>query len=44
MNQLDYALEVKGISDDGEIEGLAVSVGTLDHGQDVVALARSVAR
>lgn len=37
MNAIDYALEVKGIADDGEIEGLAVSIGTLDEGNDIVA-------
>lgn len=37
MNALDYALEVKGIDDDGEIEGLAVSYGSLDEGRDIVA-------
>lgn len=37
MNALDYALEVKGINDEGEIEGLAISVGTLDEGKDIVA-------
>ena len=37
MNAFDYSLEVKGIADDGEIEGLAVSIGTMDEGRDIVA-------
>ncbi len=37
MNAFDYNLEVKAIADDGEIEGLAISVGTLDEGKDIVA-------
>ena len=37
MNAFDYALEVKGINDDGDIEGLAISVGTMDEGKDIVA-------
>jgi HK97 family phage prohead protease len=36
MNELDFALDVKAISNDGEIEGLAVGYGNLDHGNDVV--------
>ena len=37
MNELDFALDVKGINDDGTIEGLAVGYGDIDHGGDVVA-------
>jgi HK97 family phage prohead protease len=36
MNELDFPLDVKGITDDGEIEGLAVGYGNMDHGGDVV--------
>lgn len=37
MNELDFALDVKSIADDGEIEGLAVGYGNMDHGGDIVA-------
>lgn len=37
MSELDFALDVKSIGDDGEIEGLAVGYGNMDHGGDVVA-------
>ena len=46
MSELDFALDVKAISDAGEIEGLAVGYGNLDHGGDVVmpgAITASVA-
>lgn len=36
MNELDFALDVKAISEGGEIEGLAVGFNNLDHGGDVV--------
>lgn len=36
MNEMDFALDVKGIADDGSIEGLAVGYGNVDHGGDVV--------
>jgi hypothetical protein len=37
MSELDFALDVKSIGADGEIEGLAVGYGNMDHGGDVVA-------
>lgn len=37
MSELDFALEVKAIADDGHIEGLAVGYGNMDHGGDIVA-------
>lgn len=46
MNELDFALDVKAIGDDGEIEGLAVGYGNMDHSGDVVlpgAITASVA-
>jgi HK97 family phage prohead protease len=46
MNELDFALDVKAIGEDGEIEGLAVGYGNMDHGGDVVlpgAISASVA-
>jgi HK97 family phage prohead protease len=45
-DELDFALDLKSIDDDGHIEGLAVGYGNLDHGGDVVlpgAISRSVA-
>lgn len=36
MDELDFALDVKSIDDDGSIEGLAVGYGNLDHGGDIV--------
>lgn len=36
MDELDFALDAKSIDDDGNIEGLAVGYGNLDHGGDVV--------
>lgn len=44
-DELDFALDLKSIDDDGHIEGLAVGYGNLDHGGDVVlpgAISRSV--
>ena len=46
MTTTDYALEFKSIGDTGEIEGLAISVGTMDEGRDIVApgsIARALA-
>ncbi|GFE73457.1 HK97 family phage prohead protease [Novosphingobium sp. TCA1] len=46
MNELDFALDVKAIGEDGEIEGLAVGYGNMDHGGDIVlpgAITASVA-
>ena len=37
MSELDFALEVKALDDDGHIEGLAVGYGNMDHGGDIVA-------
>lgn len=37
MDELDFALDAKSIDDDGNIEGLAVGYGNIDHGGDVVA-------
>lgn len=45
-DELDFALDLKSIDDEGHIEGLAVGYGNLDHGGDVVlpgAITRSVA-
>lgn len=36
MDELDFALDVKSINDDGDIEGLAVGYGNVDHGGDMV--------
>lgn len=36
MDELDFALDVKSINDDGDIEGLAVGYGNIDHGGDIV--------
>lgn len=36
MNELDFALDAKSIDDDGNIEGLAVGYGNIDHGGDIV--------
>jgi hypothetical protein len=36
MNELDFALDTKSIDDEGNIEGLAVGYGDIDHGGDVV--------
>lgn len=36
MDELDFALDAKSIDDDGNIEGLAVGYGNMDHGGDVV--------
>lgn len=37
MSELDFALELKSLDDDGRIEGLAVGYGNMDHGGDIVA-------
>ena len=37
MSELDFALDVKAITEAGEIEGLAVGYGNMDHGGDIVA-------
>jgi HK97 family phage prohead protease len=37
MNELDFALDTKSIDDDGNIEGLAVGYGNIDHGGDIVS-------
>ena len=37
MSEIDFALDVKAIGDDGHIEGLAVGYGNMDHGGDIVA-------
>jgi len=45
MNELDFELDLKSLNDDGEIEGLAVGYGNIDHGGDIVmpgAIAASV--
>jgi HK97 family phage prohead protease len=36
MNELDFTLDAKAIDDDGNIEGLAVGYGDIDHGGDQV--------
>ena len=36
MNELDFELDTKSITDDGSIEGLAVGYGNVDHGGDQV--------
>lgn len=36
MNELDFELDTKSITDDGLIEGLAVGYGNVDHGGDQV--------
>lgn len=36
MDELDFALDAKAIDDDGNIEGLAVGYGDIDHGGDIV--------
>jgi HK97 family phage prohead protease len=37
MEQLDIVLDAKALDDDGNIEGLAVGYGDIDHGGDIVA-------
>jgi HK97 family phage prohead protease len=37
LDELDFALDAKSIDDDGNIEGLAVGYGDVDHGGDIVA-------
>lgn len=36
MDELDFVLDAKSIDDDGNIEGLAIGYGDVDHGGDVV--------
>lgn len=36
MNEIDFSLDVKALNDEGEIEGLAVGYGNVDHGNDIV--------
>lgn len=46
MEEFDFVLDTKGISDDGLIEGLAVGYGNVDHGGDRVmpgAISASIA-
>jgi hypothetical protein len=45
MNHLDFILDTKAVTEDGQIEGLAAGYGNVDAGGDVVmpgALARSL--
>ncbi len=45
MNHLDFALDTKAVTEDGQIEGLAAGYGNVDAGGDIVmpgALARSL--
>lgn len=47
MDELDFALDAKAIDDDGNIEGLAVGYGNVDHGGDQVmpgAISASIAQ
>ena len=37
MSEFDFALDVKGIEDDGSIEGIAAAYGNVDHGGDIIA-------
>jgi HK97 family phage prohead protease len=37
MNEFDFALDLKSLNEDGDIEGLAVGYGNVDAGGDVVA-------
>lgn len=37
MSEYDFSLDVKGIADDGTIEGVAAGYGNLDHGGDILA-------
>jgi len=46
MDELDFALDAKSIDEDGNIEGLAVGYGNVDHGGDQVmpgAISQSIA-
>jgi HK97 family phage prohead protease len=36
MDELDFLLDAKAVDEDGNIEGLAVGYGDVDHGGDVV--------
>ena len=45
MNHLDFILDTKAVTEDGQIEGLAAGYGNIDAGGDVIvpgALARSL--
>ena len=45
MNHLDFTLDTKAVTEDGQIEGLAAGYGNIDAGGDVIvpgALARSL--
>ena len=45
MNHLDFILDTKAVTEDGQIEGLAAGYGNVDAGGDVIvpgALARSL--
>jgi uncharacterized protein len=45
MNHLDFVLDTKAVTEDGQIEGLAAGYGNVDAGGDVIvpgALARSL--
>lgn len=47
MDELDFQLDAKAIDDDGNIEGLAVGYGNVDHGGDQVmpgAISASIAQ
>lgn len=37
MEELDIVLDAKALDEDGNIEGLAVGYGDIDHGNDIVA-------
>ncbi|WP_347091678.1 HK97 family phage prohead protease [Sphingomonas parapaucimobilis] len=37
MEELDIVLDAKALDDEGNIEGLAVGYGDVDHGNDIVA-------
>lgn len=46
MNELDFALDAKALDDEGNIEGLAIGYGNVDHGGDQVmpgAISASIA-
>lgn len=36
MNEMDFHLDTKALSEDGEIEGLAIGFNNVDHGGDMV--------
>ena len=37
MQETDFALDIKSVDEDGQIEGVAASYGNLDHGGDIIA-------